>query len=257
MMVECAFRDDPGGMKALHRTIDDRHLEQRKARRQLLLLGMVVAVAVASLLQVSVLRSGAPMDFMARYAAGGLVEQGRTPMTGPSSSRPSSSCGPASASFRSTAPTYRGGVPARRAAATQASSVGVDAAERHLPGRDRLAGGVAGIAASPRPLSGGTSSGSRSLSCPCWPSSCSLICGLVPTGPGHPGAGGSDLRTGHHRQRHLLPGDGLGRDPPLHVRAVAAAQLSSGWSRLGVADVRSRPAQAAGRRTNRQGQPIG
>lgn len=66
-------------MRALHRSIDDRHLEQRKARRQLLLLGMVVAVAVASLLQISVLRTGAPMDFMARHAAGGLVDQGRTP----------------------------------------------------------------------------------------------------------------------------------------------------------------------------------
>jgi hypothetical protein len=66
-------------MRALHRSIDDRHLEQRKARRQLLLLGMVVAVAVASLLQISVLRTGAPMDFMARHAAGGLADQGRTP----------------------------------------------------------------------------------------------------------------------------------------------------------------------------------
>ena len=60
-------------MKALHRTIDDRHLEQRKARRQLLLLGMVVAVAVASLLQVSVLRSGAPMDFMAGMRRAGWL----------------------------------------------------------------------------------------------------------------------------------------------------------------------------------------
>jgi len=59
-------------MKALHRTIDDRHLEQRKARRQLLL-GMVVAVAVASLLQVSVLRSGAPMDFMAGMRRAGWL----------------------------------------------------------------------------------------------------------------------------------------------------------------------------------------
>ena len=77
-MVECALRDDPGAVEALHRTTDDRDLEQRKARRQLLL-GMVVAVAVASLLQVAVLRTGAPMDFMARYAAGGLVDRGRSP----------------------------------------------------------------------------------------------------------------------------------------------------------------------------------
>jgi hypothetical protein len=87
LVVECALRDDPGGVEALHRTTDDLDLEQRKARRQPLLLGMVVAVAVASLLQVAVLRTGAPMDFMARYAAGGLVDRGRSP-SGPSSSRP-------------------------------------------------------------------------------------------------------------------------------------------------------------------------
>jgi hypothetical protein len=66
-------------VEALHQTTDDLDLEQRKARRQLLPLGMAVAVAVASLLQVAVLRTGAPMDFMARYAAGGLVAQGRSP----------------------------------------------------------------------------------------------------------------------------------------------------------------------------------
>jgi Glycosyltransferase family 87 len=66
-------------MKAPHQVTDQRDPEQLQARRHLLLLAMVLAVAVASLLQVSVLRTRAPIDFTARYAGGWLVDHGRSP----------------------------------------------------------------------------------------------------------------------------------------------------------------------------------
>jgi hypothetical protein len=69
----------PGDMKAPHRTIDDRDLQQLKARRRLLLLAMILAVAVASLLQVLAQRTSAPIDFTVRYAAGRLVNHGHSP----------------------------------------------------------------------------------------------------------------------------------------------------------------------------------
>jgi hypothetical protein len=66
-------------MKAPHRTTDDRDLEQLEARRRLLLLAVILAVAVASVLQVSVLQTRAPIDFTARYAGGWLVDHGGSP----------------------------------------------------------------------------------------------------------------------------------------------------------------------------------
>jgi Glycosyltransferase family 87 len=66
-------------MKAPHRTTDDRDHELLKARRQLLLAAPVLAVAAESLLQVTVLRTRAPLDFTVRYAGGWLVDQGRSP----------------------------------------------------------------------------------------------------------------------------------------------------------------------------------
>ena len=67
------------GMDAPYRTTDDRDLELLKDRRRPLLAAMVLAVAAESLLQVTVLRTRAPIDFTARYAGGWLVDQGRSP----------------------------------------------------------------------------------------------------------------------------------------------------------------------------------
>lgn len=66
-------------MNAPHRTTDERDPELLKARRHLLLLAMIVAIAVAALLQVSVVRIFVPIDFVGRYAGGRLVDQGRSP----------------------------------------------------------------------------------------------------------------------------------------------------------------------------------
>jgi Glycosyltransferase family 87 len=66
-------------MNAPHRTTDERDPELLKARRHLLLLAMVLAVAVASLLQASVVRTLTPIDFIGRYAGGRLVDQDRSP----------------------------------------------------------------------------------------------------------------------------------------------------------------------------------
>jgi len=364
-------------MRALHRSIDDRHLEQLKARRQLLLLGMVVAVAVASLLQVSVLRTGAPMDFMARYAASGLVDQGRTPYDRdellaaeqqlwpgvsvvpfydppPTAAAFRLFCKPQLAYLRVAVVLVHGYRHDRQATIVGAAAAAVAlvllarwsspsagwsdllTALRDQPAGPgwsvRLAlfaGGVTGIAFALRAAAACRDSllGWLLLAASCnglaaavvrWKSQWLSVLVLPvlallvlgdpaawSTGPGHPGAGGSDLLTGHHRQRHLLHGMGwaviplsmsavllagltLARlVPPAWAAAawvVAAAlllppfepwfarvkglaltlpvlwllaRLGTGWSRLGVADVRSRPAQAAGRRTNRQGQPIG
>jgi hypothetical protein len=57
-------------MEAPHRTTDDCDLELRQARRHLLMLAMLLAVATASLLEFSALHGPAPVDFTARYAGG-------------------------------------------------------------------------------------------------------------------------------------------------------------------------------------------